>query len=87
MLVAIDKRGSVSLPAAVRKEFGLQPGTYLDLTVQAGGTIVLNPVAVYPTVRLAPEGLTKLAEARASGSGDLPDWLREEMTDAKADPQ
>lgn len=87
MLVAIDKRGSVSLPAAFRKEFGLHPGTYLDLTVESGGTIVLNPVAVYPTVRLAPEGLAKLAEARESGTTELPDWLKREMSDAKADPQ
>lgn len=87
MLVTIDKRGSVSLPSAFRKEFGLLPGTYLDLTVQNGGTIVLNPVAVYPTVRLAPEGLLKLSEARSSGSGELPDWLREEMADATTDSQ
>lgn len=87
MLVAIDKRGSVSLPSAFRKEFGLSPGTYLDMTVQSGGTIVLSPVAVYPTVRLAPEGLAKLAEARTSGTGELPDWLRGEMADATTDPQ
>lgn len=87
MLVTIDKRGSVSLPASFRKEFGLQPGTYLDLSVLSGGTIVLNPVAVYPTVRLAPEGLVKLAEARESGTAELPDWLKGDITDAKADPQ
>ena len=87
MLVAIDKRGSVSLPASFRKEFGLQPGTYLDLSVQSGGTIVLNPVAVYPTIRLAPEGLAKLAEARESGAIELPDWIKGDVADAKADPK
>ena len=87
MLVAIDKRGSVSLPASFRKEFGLQPGTYLDLTVQDGGTIMLNPVAVYPTIRLAPDGITKLAEARESGTAELPEWLKGDIADAKADPQ
>lgn len=87
MLVSIDKRGGVSLPASFRKEFGLLPGTYLDLAVQSGGTFVLSPVAVYPTVRLAPEGLAKLTEARESGTAEMPDWLKGDMSDAKADPQ
>lgn len=87
MLVAIDKRGSVSLPAALRKELKLEPGSYLDLTVQPGGSIVLNPVAVYPTITLSEQGLAKLSEARESGVAEMPEWLRKEMDNAKADPE
>lgn len=87
MLVAVDKRGSINLPVSLRKELGLASGTYLDVQVQEGGVLVLHPVAVYPTVRLSAEGLAKLQEARESGTGELPDWLREEMGRAPADPQ
>lgn len=86
MLVSIDKRGSISLPAAVRKDLGLKPGTFLDLTILEGGSLSLSPVAVYPTVRLSDQGLAKLDEARQSGVDEMPDWLRKEMTDAATDP-
>ncbi len=59
----------------------------LAVQVQEGGVLVLHPVAAYPTVRLSVEGLAKLQEARESGTGALPDWLREEMDRAPADPQ
>lgn len=86
MLVSIDKRGSISLPAAVRKDLNLHPGTVLDLTILDGGLLALSPVAVYPTVRLSDKGLAKLNEARQSGVEQMPDWLREEMGHAAADP-
>ncbi len=38
MPITIDKRGSINLPADVRKSLGLQPGTHLDLQVVEGGT-------------------------------------------------
>ena len=60
MLVSIDKRGSISLPAAVRKDLNLRPGTFLDLTILDGGSLALSPVSVYPTVRLSDKGLAKL---------------------------
>ncbi len=82
MLVSIDKRGSISLPSAVRKDLGLKPGTFLDLTILDGGNLSLTPVAVFPTVRLSESGLVKLNEARQSGVELMPDWLREEMADA-----
>ena len=83
MLVTIDKRGSINLPLAVRKELGLEQGTCLDLSIEDGGTITLNPVAVYRTVRLGKGGLAKLQEARESGKGELPDWLQQDMKDAE----
>jgi len=53
MLVTIDKRGSINLPASLRKDLGVGPGTHLELTVDAGGAIVLFPVEIYHTVRLS----------------------------------
>ena len=85
MLVSIDKRGSISLPATVRKDLGLKPGTFLDLTILDGGNLSLTPVAVYPTVRLSETGLAKLGEARQSGVEQMPDWLRKEMANAATD--
>jgi AbrB family looped-hinge helix DNA binding protein len=85
MLVSIDKRGSISLPAAVRKDLNLHPGTFLDLTILDGGSLTLSPVAVYPTVRLSDKGLAKLREARQSGVEQMPDWLKEEMAGAATD--
>ena len=40
MLITIDKRGSINLPLAVRKELGLEHGSYLDLSVDEGGKII-----------------------------------------------
>lgn len=87
MLIAIDKRGSINLPAAIRKELGLESGTYLDMTVAEGGAVVLQPVEIFRTVRLAEQGLGKLTEARQSGPTTLPDWLAKEMKDAEADSE
>jgi len=85
MLITIDKRGSINLPTSVRKELNLDKGAYLDLKVMKGGTIVLNPVAVYPTVQLSESGLEKIGEARKSGREKMPDWLIKEVKRAKAD--
>jgi len=85
MLVSIDKRGSIVLPAALRKELQLKIGSYLDMEVLEGGRIMLNPVSIYRTVRLNVKGLEKLEEARESGKGEFPDWMVEEMKDAQAD--
>jgi AbrB family looped-hinge helix DNA binding protein len=85
MLVSIDKRGSISLPSAVRKDLNLYPGSFLDLTILDGGSLALSPVAVYPTVRLSESGLAKLNEARQGGIEQMPEWLREEMIDAATD--
>jgi AbrB family looped-hinge helix DNA binding protein len=85
MIIAIDKRGSINLPAALRKELGLKNGDHLDLSVQEGGVIILQPVAIYPTVRLSEQGLAKLQEARESGLSEMPSWFEKEMEDAKTD--
>lgn len=83
MLITIDKRGSINLPAAIRKKLGLEKGTYLDMSLSKGGAIVLSPVEIYPTIRLSDKGLAKLREGRKSGKGKLPGWLVKEMESAK----
>ncbi|MEK6528551.1 MAG: hypothetical protein AABZ36_06705 [Nitrospirota bacterium] len=85
MLIAIDKRGSINLPVSLRSEMKLESGSYLNLEVLGGGTIVLSPVAVYPTVQLNEQGLKKLQEARKSGKTEMPEWLKKEIKRAKAD--
>jgi len=85
MLVAIDKRGSINLPSTIRKEMGLDTGTHLDLEVLEGGSIVLTPVAIYPTVKLNEKGLKKLTEARKSGTVKMPAKLAKQIRNARSD--
>lgn len=85
MLIFIDKRGSINLPASLRSQMKLERGSYLNLEVLEGGTIVLSPVAVYPTVQLSEQGLKKLQEARKSGKTEMPEWLKKEIKRAKTD--
>ena len=40
MIIAIDKRGSINLPASLRKELGLKNGDHLNISVEEGGVIV-----------------------------------------------
>ena len=87
MLIAIDRYGSITLPASVRKEFGLEKESYLELSVDDGGFIVLHPVTVHRAVRLNDKGLTMIEEARKSGTGEFPEWLIEDMRDAEADTE
>jgi AbrB family looped-hinge helix DNA binding protein len=86
MLIAIDKRGSINLPATIRRELGLSNGDYLDIQVIEGGAVLLQPVEIFGTVRLAKQGLNKLDEARQSGTAPMPAWLAEEMKDAESGP-
>lgn len=79
--IEIDKRGSINLPAAIRKELGPEKGAYLDLRVAEGGGLILQPVEIFRTVRLAEQGLAKLTEARQSGTMKIPAWLKKEMQD------
>jgi AbrB family looped-hinge helix DNA binding protein len=85
MLVAIDKRGSLNLPSAMRKEMGLDAGTHLNLEVLEGGAIMLTPVVIYPTVKLNEKGLNKLTEARKSGTVKMPAKLAQRILNARTD--
>jgi AbrB family looped-hinge helix DNA binding protein len=86
MLITVDKRGSINLPASLRRQFGLIAGSCLELSVADGGTFILQPLAVYPTVHLNEQGLAKLMEARESGTATMPDWLADEISHAETDP-
>ena len=85
MLVTIDKRGSINLPATIRKETGLDIGMHLDIEVLEGGSIVLTPVAIYHTVKLNEKGLKKLTEARKSGIVKMPASLAKKIKNARTD--
>jgi len=85
MLVTIDKRGSINLPSTIRREMGLDTGTHLDLEILEGGSIVLTPVAIYPTVKLNEKGLKKLKEARKSGTVKMPAQLAKQIRNARTD--
>ncbi|PIQ94172.1 MAG: hypothetical protein COY75_03790 [Nitrospirae bacterium CG_4_10_14_0_8_um_filter_41_23] len=87
MLITVDKRGSINLPTALRKELGLESGSYLNLTIEKGGTIVLHPVSIYPNIQLSKGGLAKLREARKSGRGKLPDWIVKDMKNAQTNSE
>ncbi|QTA93457.1 AbrB/MazE/SpoVT family DNA-binding domain-containing protein [Desulfonema magnum] len=85
MLISIDKYGSITLPVSLRRELRLDQESYLELSVEDGKVIVLEPVAVQRNIRLNEKGLTKLEEARKSGTGELPEWLIGDMQNAEAD--
>jgi AbrB family looped-hinge helix DNA binding protein len=87
MLIGIDKRGSINLPAEIRKEFGLVSGTYLDVSVEDGGRIVLHPVSIYRNIKVSDTGRKKLQEGRRSGTGKLPAWLVSDMKNAESDTE
>lgn len=87
MIVTIDKRGSISLPASIRKDLGIKPGTHLELSVEADGAIYLYPVEFYRTIKLNDSGLLKLKEARDSETGKLPVWFEEECNNAGVDSE
>ncbi len=85
MLIGIYKRGSINLPVEVRKEFGLDSGSYLDLSIEKGGAIVLHPVSIYRNIKVSEAGSKKLNEGRKSGRGKLPAWLVKDMKNVKSD--
>ena len=87
MIVTIDKRGSISLPASIRKDLVIEPGTHLDLSLEPGGVISLYPIEFYRKIKLNDAGLLKLKEARNSEITELPDWFEEERSNAGIDSE
>ena len=87
MLVTIDKRGSISLPASFRKDLGLGPGSHMELTIEPGGAITLYPVEIHRTIQLNANGLSKLEAARNSESDSFPDWFNQELHHARTDTE
>ena len=87
MIVTIDKRGSISLPASIRKELGIKHGSHLELSLEPGGALLLHPVEFYRTIKLSASGIEKLKQARSSETCKLPDWFEEERRNAGADSE
>jgi len=85
MYVILDKRGSITLPAKLRKELNLKQGVLFEVEIAEGGAIVLHRVKPVREILLSPKGLQKLAEARTGGlAEELPEWLEKEIADARA---
>lgn len=82
MFVTIDKRGSINLPASLRRELGINPGSHLELSVEPGGVIHLYPVEFFRKIKLSDSGLQKLKEARDSEPDKFPEWFEEVRRDA-----
>ena len=87
MLITMDQYGSITLPASVRKEFGLKEESYLDLSLEDDGVILLTPTSVQRNIRLNDKGLAKLEEARRDGEGEFPEWLEKEMRNARTETE
>lgn len=87
MLVTIDKRGSISLPASLRKDLGFCPGTHFELSVEPGGGITLFPVEIYRSIKLSDSGISKIKEARESEPAAFPNWFDRELADVEADSE
>lgn len=85
MIISIDKRGSINIPAAIRKELSLKNGDHLELSLEDGGVIMLQPVEIHPVLRLNTKGLEKLEEGRKSGLSTMPEWMTREIENAKSD--
>jgi len=65
MVVTLNDRATLTLPADLRRRLGLEPGDTLELTVE-GHRLVLTPVAIVPRrLRLTAKGAAKEAEADA----------------------
>ena len=62
------------------------PHVRVGLVAGDGGTVILQPVAVYPAIHLNEHGLAKLKAARESGAAAMPDWLTDEVARAETDP-
>lgn len=82
MFVTVDKRGSINLPASLRRELGINPGTSLELSVEPGGAIQLYPIEFFRKVKLSHSGLKKLEEARDSEPEKFPEWFEEARRNA-----
>jgi len=87
MIVTMDKRGSINLPASIRKALEIKQGSHFELSMEPGGALSLHPVEFYRTIKLNASGLDKLKEARSSETAQLPDWFEQERRNAGTDPE
>ena len=83
-VVTVGKRGTIVIPASLRKRFGVHEGDLL-LTEDHGDGILIIPATVIPVDRYSPE---KKAEFILSNAVDKKDYkkAREEVIKMGIDP-
>ena len=75
---AIDVKGQVTIPKAIRDHFGLKPGDRVKFFLHPDGTVVLlpkRPVAILRGIvgqRDRPVTLEAMDEAIAAGAAGIP---------------
>jgi AbrB family looped-hinge helix DNA binding protein len=63
MIISINSRGTLTLPAEFRKKLALKEGDHLEITIDKG-KIVITPVAIVPKIFILSEkGRNKEKEA------------------------
>ena len=72
MIISINERGSITLPATLRKELSIQTGDNLEVFVE-NGNIVLIPVEIIPKrIMLTQQGKQKeLAAQKEINTGKI----------------
>ena len=61
-IIPLTERGSLTLPAAFRKELGLSGKQQLIAQINDMGEIVLKPAAVFPIETYSDERIKEFAE-------------------------
>lgn len=84
-LLTIDSAGRIVVPQGIRKRFGLNPGSRLELDVSGGNAITLRPADEKPSLNMEDglyvhEGI--LEYGTLSDTSDTINDLREQRTRA-----
>ncbi|PZN06714.1 AbrB/MazE/SpoVT family DNA-binding domain-containing protein [Thermaerobacter composti] len=72
----IDELGRLVLPAQLRRNLGITPGSYVAFAVDEGGSIILQPVqdaTLDPKIRAIEYALNAIDEVLAEPNLDV-DW-------------
>lgn len=82
MRIGIDKVGRVVLPKAVREQYGLDPGTELEIE-ESDNMIILRPIHQEPSIR-EKEGLLVVSAPINDDLTDVVSRMRDERSDSLA---
>lgn len=69
-IAQLSRRGTITLPAAIRRRLGLTEGDVLTVAL-AGRSIVLTPAAVTPVERYSDERIAEFDRAAALDPEEL----------------
>jgi AbrB family looped-hinge helix DNA binding protein len=81
----VGKRGTIVLPARIRKRYGFEEGTMI-VAEEAEYGVVLRPAAVLPVEIYSPERKAEFLLANAVDPGDL-EKAQEEVRKLGVDPR